>query len=163
MFRTLGYKVADYVETCEFLSEIWLDYLEGRCSIHRVIEKYKKYGFQGYFLFNTHVSLSFPSKSRLPRQHVLGRALPCFSERKSHHHDSRQCRSLAQKPVQFHAPRISTTGKSWLLALSTVHELWMDKPKDEKYTKNFPGSRFSVKHFIKMNEDCFERKVFPDK
>ncbi|CAG5079285.1 Oidioi.mRNA.OKI2018_I69.PAR.g9216.t1.cds [Oikopleura dioica] len=44
--RTLGYKVADYFETCQFLSDIWLDYLEGRCSIHKVIDEYKKYGFQ---------------------------------------------------------------------------------------------------------------------
>ncbi|CAG5082336.1 Oidioi.mRNA.OKI2018_I69.PAR.g10099.t1.cds [Oikopleura dioica] len=44
--RTLGFKVADYVETTEFLSDVWVDYLEGRCPIRRVIEEYKKHGFQ---------------------------------------------------------------------------------------------------------------------
>ena len=46
-FRTLGYKVADVIETQEFLSDVWVEYLEGRCPIRRVIEEYKKHGFQG--------------------------------------------------------------------------------------------------------------------
>ncbi|CAG5079281.1 Oidioi.mRNA.OKI2018_I69.PAR.g9215.t1.cds [Oikopleura dioica] len=44
--RTLGFKVADYIETAEFLSEIWVEYINGRCSIHKVIEEYNKHGFQ---------------------------------------------------------------------------------------------------------------------
>ena len=44
---TLGFKVADYVETTEFLSSIWVEYLEGKCSIRKVIAEYRKNGFQG--------------------------------------------------------------------------------------------------------------------
>ena len=43
--RQLGYKVADYLETTEYLSHIWLKYLEGNASIEQVLEEYKKYGF----------------------------------------------------------------------------------------------------------------------
>ncbi|CAG5104155.1 Oidioi.mRNA.OKI2018_I69.chr1.g1119.t1.cds [Oikopleura dioica] len=44
--RILGYKVADLSENIHFLSEVWYDYLKGHCSIHRVIEEYKKHGFE---------------------------------------------------------------------------------------------------------------------
>jgi hypothetical protein len=41
----LGFKVADYVETVEFLSDVWVDYVNGRCSIRKVIAEYNKHGF----------------------------------------------------------------------------------------------------------------------
>jgi hypothetical protein len=44
--RTLGFNVADFVETTEFLTDVWLDYVQGRCSIRKVIEEYQKHGFQ---------------------------------------------------------------------------------------------------------------------
>jgi len=44
--RALGFKVADFVETTEFLTGVWIDYVEGRCSIYKVIEEYQKHGFQ---------------------------------------------------------------------------------------------------------------------
>jgi hypothetical protein len=44
--RTLGFKVADYVETTEFLSEMWHEYINGKCSIKKVIDEYNKHGFQ---------------------------------------------------------------------------------------------------------------------
>merc|ERR1719276_717398 len=44
--RTLGFKVADYVETVEFLSDVWVEYVNGRCSIRKVIAEYNKHGFQ---------------------------------------------------------------------------------------------------------------------
>ncbi|CBY30727.1 unnamed protein product [Oikopleura dioica] len=37
--RLLGYNVADLAENIHFLSEVWFDYIHGKCSIH-------KYGFQ---------------------------------------------------------------------------------------------------------------------
>ena len=37
--RELGYKVADYIETIEFLSHVWLEYMEGRVSIDQVQQK----------------------------------------------------------------------------------------------------------------------------
>ena len=43
--RKLGYNVADFVETSEFLSSVWLDYLEDRASINDVLDAYKKHGF----------------------------------------------------------------------------------------------------------------------
>ena len=59
--RTLGYNVADYMETMEFLSIIWRDYLLGKglfsrfgiiknfriklASIDDVISEYEKHGF----------------------------------------------------------------------------------------------------------------------
>lgn len=43
--RKLGYNVADFVETSEFLSSVWLDYLEDRASITDVLDAYKKHGF----------------------------------------------------------------------------------------------------------------------
>ncbi|CAG5104153.1 Oidioi.mRNA.OKI2018_I69.chr1.g1118.t1.cds [Oikopleura dioica] len=44
--RILGYNVADLSETIHFMSEVWYDYMKGKCSIHRVIEEYQKHGFQ---------------------------------------------------------------------------------------------------------------------
>jgi len=43
--RQLGYKVADFVETLEFLSIVWLDFYEGRATIDDVLEVYDKHGF----------------------------------------------------------------------------------------------------------------------
>jgi len=43
--RHLGYNVADYMETLEFLNESWLNYLNGEASIESVLEDYEKYGF----------------------------------------------------------------------------------------------------------------------
>jgi len=43
--RELGYNVADALETIEFIGPIWMDYIEGRVPIERVIEEYKKYDF----------------------------------------------------------------------------------------------------------------------
>ena len=43
--RQLGYKVADFLETTEFLALIWRDYLEGAVSIEDVIAEYDKNGF----------------------------------------------------------------------------------------------------------------------
>lgn len=60
-FSTLGIKVADYIETTEFLSSIWLEYLDGKCSIRKVIAEYRKNGFQGIFLksYDTHFRAVF--------------------------------------------------------------------------------------------------------
>ena len=43
--RHLGYNVADFMETMEFLSSVWLDYLQGKTSIDSVIAEYRKHGF----------------------------------------------------------------------------------------------------------------------
>ena len=43
----MGFKVADYVETVEFLSDVWVEYVNGRCSIRKVIAEYNKHGFHG--------------------------------------------------------------------------------------------------------------------
>ena len=43
--RQLGYKVADFMETTEFLALIWRDYLEGKATIEDVIAEYDKNGF----------------------------------------------------------------------------------------------------------------------
>ena len=43
--RTLGYNVADYPETLEFLGETWLEFMNGKNDITAVIEKYKELGF----------------------------------------------------------------------------------------------------------------------
>ena len=39
--RKLGYTVADYPETLEFLGEIWLAFVNGEIEATAVIEKYK--------------------------------------------------------------------------------------------------------------------------
>ena len=39
--RTLGYNVADYPETLEFLGETWLKFMNGDIDAKSVIEKYK--------------------------------------------------------------------------------------------------------------------------
>ena len=43
--RTLGYNVADYPETLEFLGETWLEFMNGKTDVAAVIEKYKELGF----------------------------------------------------------------------------------------------------------------------
>jgi len=43
--RVLGYNVADYLETCEFMSETWLKFLEGKIDAKAVLDKYKEQGF----------------------------------------------------------------------------------------------------------------------
>merc|ERR1711868_55801 len=43
--RKLGYNVADYMETWEFLSIVWRDYVIGKASIDDVIAAYEKHGF----------------------------------------------------------------------------------------------------------------------
>ena len=43
--QQLGYTVADYYETVEFLSFVWRDYVEGTASIDDVIAAYDKNGF----------------------------------------------------------------------------------------------------------------------
>ena len=44
--RELGYKVADYVETGEYISYQWTDFVNGKVGIEAVIEEYRKHGFQ---------------------------------------------------------------------------------------------------------------------
>ena len=43
--RKLGYNVADYMETVEFLSFVWRDYIDGKATIDDVINAYDKHGF----------------------------------------------------------------------------------------------------------------------
>jgi len=43
--RHLGYNVADYMETLEFLSEIWAKFVQGHVGIDAVIEEYHRHGF----------------------------------------------------------------------------------------------------------------------
>ena len=43
--RKLGFNVADYMETAEFLSFAWLDYVDGKGTIEDVISAYDKNGF----------------------------------------------------------------------------------------------------------------------
>lgn len=43
--RQLGYNVADYMETAEFLSFIWRDFIEGKATIEDVINAYDQHGF----------------------------------------------------------------------------------------------------------------------
>lgn len=43
--RTLGYNVADYPETLEFLGETWLEFMNGKTDVAAVIQKYKELGF----------------------------------------------------------------------------------------------------------------------
>jgi len=44
-FAKLGFTVADYLETTEFLTTEWLNFIEGRISIEEVIAKYDHHGF----------------------------------------------------------------------------------------------------------------------
>ena len=46
LFNSLGYKVADIVETGEDLCFEWQDFLDGKTSIKPVIYKYKFCGYQ---------------------------------------------------------------------------------------------------------------------
>ena len=39
------YNVADYMETLEFLSEVWAKFVQGQVGIDAVIEEYHKHGF----------------------------------------------------------------------------------------------------------------------
>ena len=43
--RELGFKVADYLETTEFLSGVWKDYFQGRATIEDVLAAYEQHGF----------------------------------------------------------------------------------------------------------------------
>lgn len=43
--RKLGYNVADFLETMQYFSHIWDDYMEGRCDIEAVIQEYERRGF----------------------------------------------------------------------------------------------------------------------
>ena len=43
--RILGYKVADYMETLEFLAFAWRDYVEGTFSINNLLDEYKRNKF----------------------------------------------------------------------------------------------------------------------
>ena len=38
--------MADYAETWKFLSYVWRDYYEGKCTIKDVLAEYDKHGFQ---------------------------------------------------------------------------------------------------------------------
>ena len=39
------YNVADYMETLEFLSEVWAKFVQGQVEIDAVVEEYHKHGF----------------------------------------------------------------------------------------------------------------------
>ena len=41
----IRYNVADYMETLEFLSEVWAKFVQGQVGIDAVIEEYHKHGF----------------------------------------------------------------------------------------------------------------------
>ena len=43
--RELGFKVADYLETTEFLSGVWKDFFEGQATIEDVLAVYEQHGF----------------------------------------------------------------------------------------------------------------------
>ena len=43
--RELGFKVADSLETAEFLSGVWKDFFEGRATIEDVLAVYEQHGF----------------------------------------------------------------------------------------------------------------------
>lgn len=43
--RKLGYNVADYMETAEFLSGVWLEFYEGKATIEKVLAAYDQHGF----------------------------------------------------------------------------------------------------------------------
>ena len=43
--RELGYKVADSLETAEFLSGIWRDFCEGKATIKDVLTAYEDHRF----------------------------------------------------------------------------------------------------------------------
>lgn len=43
--RKLGYNVADFLETMQYFSHIWEEYMDGRCDIEAVIDEYKRRGF----------------------------------------------------------------------------------------------------------------------
>ena len=43
--RQLGFRVADTMENIEFLMDVWLRFVTGKCSIDEVVERYKQHGF----------------------------------------------------------------------------------------------------------------------
>ena len=43
--RLLGYNVADIAETYEHLLDVWMRYIEGKCSIDVVVNEYEKLGY----------------------------------------------------------------------------------------------------------------------
>jgi len=43
--RKLGFKVADYIETVEYISAVWLRFLRGEATIEDVLAEYDKNGF----------------------------------------------------------------------------------------------------------------------
>ena len=44
--RILGFKVADWLETAEFLGETWRDYMDEKIEIKDVLDKYHQLGFE---------------------------------------------------------------------------------------------------------------------
>jgi len=46
--RHLGYNVADFLETMQYFTGVWNEYMEGRTTIEHVIEEYNKYGFDSH-------------------------------------------------------------------------------------------------------------------
>ena len=42
---SVGYKVADFMETTEFLAITWTKYFDGKIRIEKVIEAYENHGF----------------------------------------------------------------------------------------------------------------------
>lgn len=44
-FAQLGFTVADYIETAEFLTSEWLNFIDGRGSIQDVLAAYDRHGF----------------------------------------------------------------------------------------------------------------------
>ena len=44
----LGYNVADFLETMQYFTVVWHEYMEGRTTIEHVIEEYNKYGFDSH-------------------------------------------------------------------------------------------------------------------
>ena len=41
----IGYNVADFMETTEFLAITWTEYFDGKIGIEKVIEAYENHGF----------------------------------------------------------------------------------------------------------------------
>ena len=43
--RVLGFKVADWLETAEYLGSTWRDYIDEKITIEDVLQKYDELGF----------------------------------------------------------------------------------------------------------------------
>ena len=43
--RLLGYNVADIAETYEHLLDVWMRYIEGKCSVDVVVNEYENLGY----------------------------------------------------------------------------------------------------------------------